>query len=375
MEYLRHLLILCLLGYVSSSVTVQEYVDKLLVNTNNKIATIESNPELVNRIYHYFKGQYSQEHSNKLVDFKRSKRVEIFKSNLKYVIEHNENPSTTFKLKLNEMSDWTDNERDQLRTNIQNGPVNTKEPVESRDEIIVPDEFDWTNQTRVPYAVTPVKNQRHCGSCYAFAMVGALEKTYAELYNQSGPLSPQELIDCSDANGCEGGSFEDTFNYVQRNGDKISLEKDYPSTSDGKQNEKCLRTNQTTLSLNPKYRLQYEQLQTENEDHMKKVLYHRGPIYFSFNCGKREGNDTMLRDVSNKFDHYASGVFDVPGCPTHRNMNHALVIVGYGTENGVEFWKVKNSWGATWGDHGYLKIKRNDNMCGIATWPYYAGLF
>jgi C1A family cysteine protease len=56
-------------------------------------------------------------------------------------------------------------------------------------------------------------------------------------------------------------------------------------------------------------------------------------------------------------------------------MNHALVIVGYGTENGIDYWKVKNSWGESWGDNGYLKIKRNDNMCGIATWPYYVGLF
>jgi hypothetical protein len=207
-------------------------------------------------------------------------------------------------------------------------------------------------------------------------MVGALEKTYAQLYNQSGPLSPQQLIDCSYENGCEGGSFIGTFDYIRNNGFRLNLEKDYPSTSDGKKQDKCQNPDGALLTFkDSNYKLQYEQLPTENEEHMRRTLYFRGPIYISFNCGKREGNDTILREVSNKFDNYASGVFDVPGCPTHRNMNHALVIVGYGTENGTDYWKVKNSWGASWGDHGYLKIKRNDNMCGLASWPYYVGLF
>jgi len=108
---------------------------------------------------------------------------------------------------------------------------------------------------------------------------------------------------------------------------------------------------------------------------MKKVVYERGPVYISFNCGERTGNDTMLREVSNKFDHYASGIFDVPGCPAYRNLNHAPVVVGYGTENGTDFWKVKNSWGPDWGEQGYIKVKRNENMCGIATSTYSAGIF
>jgi C1A family cysteine protease len=375
MKYLKFVLSFCLIGYVTSSQSVQNYVDNLLSNMDNKIEYIENNPILVNRIYRYFEGQYPRENLNKMIDFKQSERIEIFKSNLKYVIQHNDNPSNTFKLKINELSDWTDEERDQLRAKINVEPINNEQPIESRDEIILPSEYDWTNQTRVPNAVTPIKNQRHCGSCYAFAMVGALEKTYAQIYNQSGPLSPQQLIDCSDENGCEGGSFVGTFNYIKRNHDRLSLEKDYPSTTDGAKQDKCLNTNETLLSFNSTTTLRYQQLPTENEEYMKKVLFQQGPIYVYFNCGLRQGNDTILREASNKFDHYASGVFDVPGCPTHRNMNHALVVVGYGTENGTDYWKVKNSWGASYGENGFIKIKRNDNMCGIATWPYYAGLF
>ena len=375
MKYSIIVLFVCLIGYVSSTSHVQDYIDKVLSNMNNKAEVIESNPVLVSRIYRYFQQQYPRESSNKMIDFHRAQRLDIFKSNLKYVIQHNENPSTTFKLKINEMSDWTDQERDKLRSKINVEPINNQPPIESRDEVFIPQEYDWTNQTRVPNAVTPVKNQRHCGSCYAFAMVGALEKTYAQIYNQSGPLSPQQLIDCSSENGCEGGSFVGTFNYIQQNGNRLNLEKDYPSTIDGKQQDKCQNPNGTLLSFNSTATLQYEQLPTENEEYMRKIIYQKGPIYVYFNCGLREGNDTILREASNKFDHYASGVLDVPGCPTHRNMNHALVVVGYGTENGTDYWKVKNSWGASWGDNGYLKIKRNANMCGIATWPYYAGLF
>lgn len=204
-------------------------------------------------------------------------------------------------------------------------------------------------------------------------MVGALEKTYAQIYNRSGPLSPQQLIDCSDENGCEGGSFVGTFNYIKTNGDRLNLEKDYPSTADGKKQEKCQNPNGTLLSFDASTNLEYQQLPTKNEDFMKKVRYQKGPIYVYFNCGKRDGNYTVLRETANKFDHYASGILDVPGCPTHQNMNHALVVVGYGTGNGTDYWKVKKSWGETWGDHGYIKIRRHDNMCGIATWPFHAG--
>ncbi|CAF1689069.1 unnamed protein product, partial [Adineta ricciae] len=191
------------------------FIDSILINEKNKVNLIENDPILFQRIYNYFQLHYRKENFNKKVDWKKSQRTEIFKSNLKYVLQHNENPLNTFKLKINEMSDWTDYERDQLRTKITNEPLNRNQPIQSRQHIQIPDFYDWTNQNRVPGAVTPVKNQRHCGSCYAFAMVGALEKTYAQIYNQSGPLSPQELVDCSYANGCEGGSFTDTFNYIR----------------------------------------------------------------------------------------------------------------------------------------------------------------
>jgi len=197
--------------------------------------------------------------------------MEIFKSNLKYVIRHNEDPSQTFKLKINEFSDWTDEERDRLRTNLIIEQLNDARPPESRDDTTVPPEYDWTNQTRVPFAVTPVKNQHHCGSCYAFGFVGSLEKTYAEIYNQSGPLSPQQIIDCSGQGGCDGGSFISSYFYLQRKHFQLVLEKDYPSTPDGKKkNDKCQNESGVSLLSGNAKKLNYEQIPTGDEEYMKK---------------------------------------------------------------------------------------------------------
>lgn len=375
MNFLVAALVLCSFSNVYSSLSVQDFIDATLSQMKNKEEIIEKNPALVDRFYRLFQQKYPRAVTSRLIDLDRLQRIEIFKSNLKYVIRHNEDPSSTFKLKINEFSDWTDDERDTLRSKIHIDPFQDEQPVHSRDNIAVPSEYDWTNQTRVPGAVTPVKNQRHCGSCYAFGMVGALEKTYAEIYNKSGPLSPQQLIDCSGEGRCEGGSFIGSFSYIQQNQDKLNLESDYPSTPDGKDNPKCQKEGGVSLSAGSRLGLQYKRIPTGDEEYMKKIVYQNGPVYISFNCGVRTGNDTILREVSNKFDHYASGIFDVPGCPAFRNLNHAPVVVGYGTENGTDYWKVKNSWGPDWGESGYIKVRRNKNMCGIATATYSVGLF
>ncbi|CAF1028843.1 unnamed protein product [Rotaria sordida] len=115
MKYLRAVLVLCLIGYVSSTVSVQDYVDTMLSNINNKKEVIENNPALVHHIYQYFQAVYPRPDTSRMIDFQKSKRMEIFKSNLLYVMRHNEDSSTTFKLKINQMSDWTDEERDALR--------------------------------------------------------------------------------------------------------------------------------------------------------------------------------------------------------------------------------------------------------------------
>jgi len=361
--------------------SVQEFVNNLLINVEDKSEAIESNPGLLNVIYKYYLQQYprpSQQSASRFL-INEQRRLNQFKSNVKYILDHNKNPHSSFKLKINHMTDWTDDEVNQLRAKINVEPINFQQPlIQSRT--MYPTSYDWRNQTRVPGAVTPVKNQGHCGSCYAFGMVGALEKTYAEIYNKTGILSPQELMDCPmEQGGCNGGSFTGTFDYIKENHDRLNLMETYPYV--GAQ-QKCLAgdgTNRTGISLsaNSTLKLNYKQLPADNEEYMKQFLYDNGPLYVYYNAGKRDGNDTILLNASRNFDHYASGVYDVPGCPTRRNLNHAPVIVGYGTDEttGLDYWLVKNSWGTSWGLEGYIKIRRGVNMCGIATYPYSAGLF
>jgi len=155
MKYLMVVLVSCLIGYVTSSLSVQGVIDIVFSSIKNKEEFIENNPGLVDHIYRYFQEIYPRDQFGRTIDFKKSQRTEIFKSNLKYIIRHNEDPSTTFKLKINKFSDWTDEERDGLRSKLDIGPLNYEQPPESRDTI--PPEYDWTNQTRVPGAVTPVK--------------------------------------------------------------------------------------------------------------------------------------------------------------------------------------------------------------------------
>jgi len=361
--------------------SVQDYVNSLLLHVEDKSEALERNPTLLNVIYRYYLQQYprpsQQSAAHALINEQR--RLQQFKTNVKHILDHNQNSASSYKLKINHMTDWTDEEVNQLRSKINVEPLNLVQPeIQSRKSY--PTSYDWRNQTRVPGAVTPVKNQGHCGSCYAFGMVGALEKTYAEIYNKSGILSPQELMDCPyEQGGCNGGSFMGTFNYVKQNHDRLNLMETYPYMA---VQQKCLakegtNTSGVSLSLNSKYKLNYKQLPAGNEEYMKQYLYDNGPLYVYYNAGLREGNDTILLNASRNFDHYASGVYDVPGCPTLRNLNHAPVVVGYGTDetSGLDYWLVKNSWGTSWGLEGYIKIRRGVNMCGIASYPYYAGLF
>ncbi|CAF4248571.1 unnamed protein product [Rotaria sordida] len=102
----------------------------------NSKEVIENNPGLVDYIYRYFQQTYPRQDTSRIIDFQKSKHMKIFKSNLKYVIRHNENPSTTFKLKINKFSDWTDEERDGLHSKLSVGSFNNVQPPESRDDTI-----------------------------------------------------------------------------------------------------------------------------------------------------------------------------------------------------------------------------------------------
>ena len=198
-------------------------------------------------------------------------------------------------------------------------------------------------------AVTPVQNQGNCGSCWAFAAAGAIEGVVAIKYGTLTPLSEQQILDCSNAGTCQGGWTNNAFRYATRNA--ICPDSAYPYTG----RRGLCRANRCSPAPNAKI-AGYANVAT-NENALGAAL-DRQPIAIALDADSRD------------FQYYRSGVLCSASCG--RDLNHALVLTGYGTsEKGVDYWRIKNSWGTSWGDRGYINLCRNRNMCGIADAPSY----
>ena len=214
-----------------------------------------------------------------------------------------------------------------------------------------PDAYDW----RCHGGVSPVKNQGHCGSCWTFSTVGALEAHSLVKYGDFTPLAEQQLVDCAQAfdnHGCSGGLPSHAFEYIMYAGG-ISTETAYPYYA---QDDACtvdpstFALDVTSGSFN---------ITEGDEVSLKTELYSHGPVSVAF-------------EVYGDFRDYKSGVYTSDGCGSGpMDVNHAVLAVGYGNLDGMDYWDVKNSWGADWGDEGFFKIERGVNMCGIATCASY----
>lgn len=199
-----------------------------------------------------------------------------------------------------------------------------------------------------------MKNQGKCGSCWTFSTVGVLESHFMMKYGQFRNLSEQQLVDCSqafDTFGCKGGLPSHSYEYIQYNGG-LSAEKDYP----------YMGVDQTCV-----YKPEYKSVGviggsvniSVSEVDIAVALVQVGPVSVSFT-------------VVDGFKDYKSGVYINATCPNGPlDVNHDVVAVGYGSELGVDYWVIKNSWGATWGDKGFFKIQRGTNMCGVSNCGSY----
>ncbi|CAF1257912.1 unnamed protein product [Rotaria sordida] len=119
----------------------------------------------------------------------------------------------------------------------------------------------------------------------------------------------------------------------------------------------------------------YKRVPINDEVALKILLRKYGPIFITFNVGNQNSALSLQRDISKIFNSYSSGIFDVPGCNEKPLQNHAMLLVGYGRDQntGLDYWKVKNSWGTRWGENGFVRVRRGVNMGGIATSAYYIG--
>ncbi|KAL6216629.1 PREDICTED: cysteine proteinase RD21a [Fragaria vesca subsp. vesca] len=285
----------------------------------------------------------------------KEKRFQIFKDNLKFIDEHNA-LNLSYKLGLNRFADLSNDEYRSTFLGTKPRAMNRLSKTKSdryapRVGDQLPDSVDWRKEG----AVTAVKDQGQCGSCWAFSTICAVEGINKIVTGDLISLSEQELVDCDKTynEGCNGGLMDYAFEFIINNGG-IDSEDDYPykgydSTCD------TYRKNARVVSIDS-----YEDVPTYDEKALKKAVANQ-PIAVAIEGGGRE------------FQLYSSGVF-TGRCGTA--LDHGVAVVGYGTEHGSDYWIVRNSWGDSWGESGYIRMERNlgnsaTGKCGIAMEPSY----
>jgi len=286
-----------------------------------------------------------------------SGRLDTFCVNYKKIVDHNCNNKNTYKFGLNQFSHLTLSEyKDKVHIGTTRPPPSSSDAgliSEALSGTTTPASIDW----QVAGYVSPVKDQGNCGACYAFAANAALESGVAiSLGITAAPsLSNQEIVSCcSTTNGCNGGWMTTVWSWIIANGG-ITLDTKYPYTSgDAGLSGNCLMNATKIPATVPNT---FANVQKNSVPALTTAVALQ-PVA----VGIEADSDT--------FQFYASGIIDDPGCGT--NINHAVTIVGYGIDNGVAYWRGKNSWGTSWGEQGYVRILQSDtNTCGVLSGPCY----
>jgi len=199
--------------------------------------------------------------------------------------------------------------------------------------------------------ISPVKDQKDCGSCVAFASINAIETCFKKITGAFGDYSEQQMVDCgfgiNGAKGCDGASPNAYLKWAGDNNIEFASESQYPYLNMWPKLQ-C-PSNLEVYNQGARVSGSYYTY-GGSEELMKKLIYEHGAIVAGVYS-------------SSALENYEGGIFE--GCAPHVKTNHAISVVGYGTENGVDYWLIKNSWGADWGENGYFRLQRGVGMCGI----------
>ncbi|KAL3741713.1 hypothetical protein ACJRO7_017220 [Eucalyptus globulus] len=287
----------------------------------------------------------------------KAKRYEIFKENVKRINAFNNGKDVGYKMAVNKFADLTNEEFRASYTGYKRRPTRVlssgeKKPFKYANFTAIPAALDW----RTRKAVTPVKDQGGCGSCWAFSAVAAMEGITMIKKGKLVPLSVQELVDCDDDDdGCMGGLIDSAFEFIVSNGG-LTTEANYPY-------QRIEGTCDTAKTANQAASITgYQDVPANNEKALLQAVANQ-PVSVAIEGG------------GDNFQFYSSGVF-TGSCGT--DINHAVTAVGYGKTSGsggTKYWLMKNSWGTGWGESGYMRIQKDVSseagLCGLATEAFY----
>uniref|UniRef100_T1KIL8 Peptidase C1A papain C-terminal domain-containing protein n=1 Tax=Tetranychus urticae TaxID=32264 RepID=T1KIL8_TETUR len=277
-------------------------------------------------------------------------RFQVFSSNLKKITEHNKRHSNgleTYDMGVNAYTDLTFAEFSKAFLGY-NATLQQPAPLihnrNSTDDL--PETVDW----REKGIINAIKNQGQCGSCWAFSTTASVESAWAQAKGKLVSLSEQNLMDCSYAegnNGCSGGLPDKAFNYIIKNGG-VDTEDSYNYTAASSKTCKFSSSNVGAKIS------KFVDIESGDEAALKNAVAQRVV--------------SVAIHVGETFQNYKSGIFDLSFCPSWSfYLNHAVAVVGYGTDH----WLLRNSWGSSWGENGYARFAINKNLCGIASAASY----
>ncbi|XP_012444595.1 thiol protease aleurain [Gossypium raimondii] len=294
--------------------------------------------------------RFAYKHGKRYEDVEEIKlRFQIFKDNMDLIRSANKK-GLPYSLSVNQFADLTWDEFRKHRIGAAQNCSATRKGNHQLTDVVLPESKDW----RESGIVSPVKNQGSCGSCWAFSTTGALEAAYHQAFGKGISLSEQQLVDCAGAFnnfGCNGGLPSQAFEYIKYNGG-LDTEEAYPYTA--KDGQCTFSSENVGVQV-----IDAVNITLGSEDELKHAVAMVRPVSVAF-------------EVVPSFNFYKSGVYTSDKCGnTSSDVNHAVLAVGYGIENGVPYWLIKNSWGAEWGDKGYFKMEMGKNMCGVATCASY----